>query len=131
VAEFDACVCGGELLVTLYHYAVPRRPRWRDHLLGAGIATGIWLAGAAAVRAYLRYAFDNLNLYGPVSTPIAAQAGRMIALAPDLVRRSDWSSPGPWSSCAESMACRAGRGFELKWDGFFTERVKAASSSDP
>jgi membrane protein len=59
-------------LVTLYYYAVPRHTRWRDHLLGAGIATGIWLAGAAAVRAYLRYAFDNLNLYGPVSTPIAA-----------------------------------------------------------
>lgn len=59
-------------LVTLYHYAVPRRTRWREHLLGAGIATAIWLAGAAAVRAYLRYAFDNLNLYGPVSTPIAA-----------------------------------------------------------
>jgi membrane protein len=59
-------------LVTLYHYAVPRRSRWSDHLLGAGIATAIWLAGAAAVRAYLQYAFDNLNLYGPVSTPIAA-----------------------------------------------------------
>jgi membrane protein len=59
-------------LVTLYHYAVPLRTRWRDHLLGAGIATGIWLAGAAAVRAYLRYAFDTISVYGPVSTPIAA-----------------------------------------------------------
>ncbi|MEU4605554.1 YihY/virulence factor BrkB family protein [Kribbella sp. NPDC023972] len=59
-------------LVTLYHYAVPLRTRWRDHLLGAAIATGIWLAGAAAVRAYLRYAFDSISVYGPVSTPIAA-----------------------------------------------------------
>ncbi|GAB2677694.1 YihY/virulence factor BrkB family protein [Kribbella swartbergensis] len=59
-------------LVTLYHYAVPLRTRWRDHLLGAGIATAIWLAGAAAVRAYLRYAFDSISVYGPISTPIAA-----------------------------------------------------------
>ncbi|MGY4773440.1 YihY/virulence factor BrkB family protein [Kribbella sp. CWNU-51] len=59
-------------LVTLYHYAVPRRSRWRDHLPGAAIATVIWLAGAAAVRVYLRYAFDTVNIYGPISAPIAA-----------------------------------------------------------
>ncbi|TDW93433.1 membrane protein [Kribbella pratensis] len=59
-------------LVTFYHYAVPLRARWRDHLPGAAVATAIWLAGAAAVRLYLRYAFDTVNIYGPISAPIAA-----------------------------------------------------------
>ncbi|RZT16890.1 membrane protein [Kribbella sp. VKM Ac-2569] len=59
-------------LVTFYHFAVPLRSRWREHLPGAAIATVIWLAGAAAVRVYLRYAFDTVNIYGPISAPIAA-----------------------------------------------------------
>ncbi|WP_410790033.1 YihY/virulence factor BrkB family protein [Kribbella sp. C-35] len=59
-------------LVTFYHFAVPLRSRWREHLPGAAIATIIWLAGARAVRVYLRYAFDTVNIYGPISAPIAA-----------------------------------------------------------
>jgi membrane protein len=62
----------GLALVTLYHYAVPLRSRWRDHLPGTIVATAIWLVGSAAVRSYLQFAFGTISVYGPVATPIAA-----------------------------------------------------------
>lgn len=59
-------------LTTLYHLGVPRRTRWRDHLPGAVVAMGIWLAGSLALRVYLAYAFRTVDAYGPAATPIAA-----------------------------------------------------------
>ncbi len=40
-------------LSTLYHLALPDRPRWRAGLPGALVALAVWAAGSALLRLYL------------------------------------------------------------------------------
>jgi membrane protein len=41
-------------VTTLYHLALPDRPRWRTGLPGALVALAVWAAGSALLRVYLR-----------------------------------------------------------------------------
>ena len=57
-------------LAALYHFGVPGRTRWRWALPGAGLATGVWLAGSAGLRIYGSWVVDADGAYGPLAGPI-------------------------------------------------------------
>ncbi len=57
-------------LVMLYHFGVPGRTRWRSAVPGAFLATGVWLAGSAALRVYGGWVVDGEGAYGPLAGPI-------------------------------------------------------------
>lgn len=60
-------------LSTLYHLALPDRPRWRAGLPGALVALAVWAAGSALLRLYLH------------GSPGAAGFGRIAATAAILL----------------------------------------------
>ncbi|MDP9092807.1 MAG: YihY/virulence factor BrkB family protein [Actinomycetota bacterium] len=59
-------------LATLYHLAPPRRLPWRRGLPGAFVAIVVFMAGSAALRAYLSFILDHNHAYGTLASPIAA-----------------------------------------------------------
>ena len=59
-------------LATLYHLAPPRRLPWHRGLPGALVAILVFLAGSAALRAYIRFILDHNHAYGTLAAPIAA-----------------------------------------------------------
>jgi membrane protein len=62
---------------TLYHLALPDRPRWRAGLPGALVALAVWAAGSALLRVYL-----HSSQYG---TTGGAGFGRLAATAAVLL----------------------------------------------
>jgi membrane protein len=58
-------------LATLYHLAVPIRPRWRDTLPGAIVAVLLWTGGATGLRSYVSYVFRRTLDYGALASPVA------------------------------------------------------------
>ncbi|MBS2963109.1 YihY/virulence factor BrkB family protein [Actinocrinis puniceicyclus] len=64
-------------LSTLYHLALPDRPRWRAGLPGAFVALAMWAAGSALLRVYL-----HSSQYGATG---AAGFGRIAATAAVLL----------------------------------------------
>jgi membrane protein len=67
-------------LSTLYHLALPDRPRWRAGLPGALVALAVWAAGSALLRLYLHG--SQTGQYGATS---AAGFGRIAATAAILL----------------------------------------------
>jgi membrane protein len=59
-------------LATLYHLAPPRRLPWRRGLPGAFVAIVVFMAGSAALRAYIAFILDHNHAYGTLASPIAA-----------------------------------------------------------
>jgi membrane protein len=58
-------------VATLYHLAVPIRPRWRHTLPGAILAAVVWALGAAGLRSYVSYVFRRTLDYGALASPVA------------------------------------------------------------
>lgn len=58
--------------VVLYWVGMPGSVRLRQHIPGAVLAVAVWMVGSVALRAFLRFVFANLALYGPLAAPIAA-----------------------------------------------------------
>jgi membrane protein len=58
-------------LCTLYHLAVPVRPRWRDTIPGAVAAAGLWIVGSVGLRAYVQWVFHRNLDYGALAAPVA------------------------------------------------------------
>jgi len=59
-------------LTSLYHLAPPRRLPWRRGVPGALLAMVIFLAGSAALRAYISFIVAHNHAYGTLAAPIAA-----------------------------------------------------------
>jgi membrane protein len=59
------------MLCSLYHFAPPRRPRWRDTVPGALAAAALWLVGATGLRTYIDWVFHRTLDYGALSSPVA------------------------------------------------------------
>jgi membrane protein len=59
-------------LATLYHLAPPRRLPWHRGLPGAIVAITVFMAGSAALRAYITFILDHNHAYGTLAAPIAA-----------------------------------------------------------
>jgi len=59
-------------LTTLYHLAPPRRLPWNRGLPGAVVAMIVFLAGAAGLRAYIRFILSQNHAYVTLAAPIAA-----------------------------------------------------------
>ena len=59
-------------LTSLYHLAPPRRLPWRRGLPGTVLAMVIFLAGSAALRAYISFIVAHNHAYGTLAAPIAA-----------------------------------------------------------
>ncbi len=59
-------------LTTLYHLAPPRRLPWRRGVPGSVLAIGVFLLGAAALRAYISFVSAHNHAYGTLAAPIAA-----------------------------------------------------------
>lgn len=58
-------------LMSLYHQAVPRKPKWRHTLPGALTAAVLWLVGAYGLRVYVGYVFRRTLDYGALAAPVA------------------------------------------------------------
>lgn len=58
-------------LMSLYHQAVPRKPKWRHTLPGALTAALLWLVGAYGLRVYVGYVFRRTLDYGALAAPVA------------------------------------------------------------
>ena len=58
-------------LMSLYHQAVPRKPKWRHTLWGALTAALLWLIGAYGLRVYVGYVFRRTLDYGALAAPVA------------------------------------------------------------
>jgi membrane protein len=58
-------------LMSLYHQAVPIKPRWRHTLPGAITAAFLWLVGAYGLRVYVGYVFRRTLDYGALAAPVA------------------------------------------------------------
>jgi membrane protein len=59
-------------LTTFYKLAPPRRLPWHRGLPGAVLALLIFLAGSAALRAYINFILDHNHAYTALAAPIAA-----------------------------------------------------------
>lgn len=59
-------------LTTFYKLAPPRRLPWHRGLPGGVLAVLIFLAGSAALRAYIRFVLDNNQAYAALAAPLAA-----------------------------------------------------------
>ena len=85
-------------LTTLYHLAPPRRLPWRRGVPGAVMAMLIFLAGSAALRAYISFILDHNHAYGTLAAPIAAllfffMLAFGVLTAPSSTPRSSKPSP--------------------------------------
>jgi membrane protein len=58
-------------LMSLYHQAVPVKPKWRHTLWGALTAATLWLIGAYGLRVYVGYVFRRTLDYGALAAPVA------------------------------------------------------------
>ncbi|MCV7106204.1 YihY/virulence factor BrkB family protein [Mycolicibacterium chitae] len=58
-------------LATLYHLGAPWHTPWRRDLPGAVLAMALWLAAAAALRAYLAFSVQDDAAYSQLAVPIA------------------------------------------------------------
>jgi membrane protein len=58
-------------LCTLYHLAVPVRPRWRHTIPGAVVAAGLWIVGSIGLRSYVQWVFHRNVDYGALAAPVA------------------------------------------------------------
>lgn len=63
-------VLGTVALASLYHVGAPWHTRWRRDVPGAVLATGLWLAGSAALRLYGTWILGTDSAYGPLAGPI-------------------------------------------------------------
>jgi membrane protein len=59
-------------LTTFYKLAPPRRLPWHRGLPGAILALLVFLAGSAALRAYINFILDHNHAYTTLAAPIAA-----------------------------------------------------------
>ena len=59
-------------LTTFYRLAPPRRLPWHRGLPGAILAVVVFLAGSAALRAYINFILDHNHAYATLAAPIAA-----------------------------------------------------------
>jgi len=57
-------------LTTVYHFAMPWRTPFLRDLPGAISAMGLWILGAAAVRAYAAWAVESSPIYGSLAAPM-------------------------------------------------------------
>lgn len=59
------------LVVSLYHWSVPHRTRWRADVPGALIAMSLWVVFSFGLRWYFAWLFREGSVYGVISAPIA------------------------------------------------------------
>lgn len=58
-------------VTTLYHLALPDRPRWRAALPGALVALAVWAAGSALLRVYLHSSQTGATGFGRIAATAA------------------------------------------------------------
>lgn len=59
------------LVVSLYHWSVPHRTRWRADIPGAVLAMALWVGFSYGLRWYFAWVFRDGSVYGVISAPIA------------------------------------------------------------
>ena len=65
-----AGLAGVAMLASVYRFAVTSRTPWREHLPGAILAAGLWIAAAFGLRVYAGGAFGKGSAFGPLGAPI-------------------------------------------------------------